>query len=74
MQFCAKQVFPLAGSTERDNLFPAQLWPKLGQMGLLGITAPEEHGGLGKGYFDHLLVMEAISHASRSIGLSYGAQ
>ncbi len=50
------------------------MWPKLGDMGLLGITAPEQHGGLAKGYFDHLLVMEAISEASGSIGLSYGAQ
>lgn len=74
MQFCAKEVAPLAASTERDNLFPASLWPKLGEMGLLGVTASEQYGGLGKGYFDHLLVMEAISQASGSIGLSYGAQ
>lgn len=74
MQFCAKEVAPLSESTEQKNAFPNKLWPKFGGHGLLGITAPEEYGGLGKGYFDHLLVMEAISESSGAIGLSYGAQ
>ena len=49
------------------------MWKKFGDMGLLGITAPEEYGGLGKGYLDHVLVMEEISRASGSVALSYGA-
>lgn len=49
------------------------MWKKFGDMGLLGITAPEEYGGLGRGYLDHCLVMEEISRASGSVALSYGA-
>ncbi|KAK4050972.1 hypothetical protein OIV83_003101 [Microbotryomycetes sp. JL201] len=65
--FADKQVAPLAEQTDKDNAFPMQLWEKFGEMGLLGLTVPEEFGGLGKGYLDH------ISRASGSIALSYGA-
>lgn len=51
---------PLAEKTDRDNLFPAHLWEKFGEMGLLGITAPEEFGGLGKSYLDHVIAMEEV--------------
>lgn len=56
---------PLAEQTDRDNLFPAQLWEKFGEMGLLGITAPEEFGGLGKSYLDHVVAMEEVRCWSR---------
>jgi isovaleryl-CoA dehydrogenase len=53
-------VAPLAEKTDRDNQFPNQLWRKFGDMGLLGITAPEEFGGLGKSYLDHVVAMEEV--------------
>ncbi|GAA6033823.1 hypothetical protein JCM8097_000359 [Rhodosporidiobolus ruineniae] len=72
--FCAAEIPPaLAAEVDRTNEFPAKLWEKLGGMGLLGVTVREEEGGLGKGYLDHLVVMEEISRASGSIALSYGA-
>ncbi|KAM0790114.1 hypothetical protein ACM66B_005440 [Microbotryomycetes sp. NB124-2] len=71
--FADKEVAPLAEQTDKDNAFPMHLWEKFGEMGLLGLTVPEEYGGLGKGYLDHVLVMEEISRASGSIALSYGA-
>ncbi len=72
-QFVAKEIAPLADQTDRDNAFPNELWPKLGAMGLLGITVSEEFGGTNMGYLAHAIVMEEISRASASIGLSYGA-
>lgn len=71
--FAAQEIAPLAAETDRSNEFPNQLWPKFGEMGLLGVTVPEEYGGSGMGYLAHMIAMEEISRASASIGLSYGA-
>ncbi|WP_207907068.1 isovaleryl-CoA dehydrogenase [Cocleimonas flava] len=71
--FAAKEVAPLAAEIDVSNEFPNQLWPVFGEMGLLGITVPEEYGGSDMGYLAHIIAMEEISRASASIGLSYGA-
>ena len=71
--FTADQVAPLAADIDRTNEFPRGLWPKLGQMGLLGITVEEEYGGSGLGYLEHCIAMEELSRGSASVGLSYGA-
>jgi isovaleryl-CoA dehydrogenase len=72
-QFSATEIAPLAQATDQDNEFPNQLWKKMGDMGLLGITCDEQYGGAGMGYLAHSIAMEEISRASASIGLSYGA-
>jgi isovaleryl-CoA dehydrogenase len=72
-QFADKEISPLAQEIDATNLFPRQLWPKLGKMGLLGITVDESYGGANMRYIDHVIAMEEISRASGSIGLSYGA-
>jgi isovaleryl-CoA dehydrogenase len=71
--FAAKEIAPRAASIDRDNAFPRDLWPRMGAIGLHGITAPEEYGGLGLGYVEHCVAMEEVSRASGSVGLSYGA-
>lgn len=67
------RVKPLADKADRENAFPNELWPELGELGLLGITVPEEFGGAGLGYLAHIIVVEEISRVSAAIGMSYGA-
>ncbi len=71
--FCANEIAPMAADVDRCNVFPRQLWPKLGQLGVLGMTVAESYGGVDLGYLAHTVVMEEISRASGAIGLSYGA-
>ena len=71
--FTADQISPLAAEVDKSNVFPRALWPKLGHMGLLGITVEEEYGGSGLGYLEHCVAMEELSRGSASVGLSYGA-
>ncbi|MFH1871612.1 MAG: isovaleryl-CoA dehydrogenase [Pseudomonadota bacterium] len=72
-QFAQKEILPRAAEIDRVNEFPADLWKKFGDMGLLGMTAGEEYGGTNMGYLAHMVAMEEISRASASVGLSYGA-
>jgi isovaleryl-CoA dehydrogenase len=71
--FAQEHIAPRAAEIDRTNTFPRDLWPKLGDLGLLGVTVEEAYGGAGLGYTEHVVVMEEISRASASVGLSYGA-
>lgn len=72
-KFASDRIAPIADGVDRENKFPRELWPELGELGLLGITVEDEYGGSGLGYLAHVIAMEEISRASASIGLSYGA-
>jgi len=72
-QFAADEIAPRAAEIDRANQFPADLWRKMGDLGLLGITVEEEFGGTNMGYLAHVIAMEEVSRASASVGLSYGA-
>jgi len=71
--FCEREIVPIADRVDQSNEFPRSLWPLLGELGVLGITAEEKYGGAGLGYLAHCVVMEEISRASGAVGLSYGA-
>jgi isovaleryl-CoA dehydrogenase len=72
-QFAADDIAPRAADIDRENRFPSELWRRMGDIGLLGITVEEEYGGTAMGYLAHVIAMEEISRASASVGLSYGA-
>jgi isovaleryl-CoA dehydrogenase len=71
--FAAKEIAPRADEIDRTNTFPRDLWPRMGELGLHGITVEEELGGSGLGYLEHCIAVEEVSRASASVGLSYGA-
>jgi isovaleryl-CoA dehydrogenase len=73
MSFTAEEIAPRAAEIDRSNDFPMDLWHKMGDLGVLGITADPDHGGAGMGYLEHVVAMEEISRGSAAVGLSYGA-
>lgn len=72
-RWAQERVKPVAAQVDRENVFPAELWREMGELGLLGITVPEEYGGTGMGYLAHTIAVEEIARASASVSLSYGA-
>ena len=70
--FASNHVAPRADSIDRENTFPRDLWPKLGELGLFGVTVPENYGGAGMGFVEQVIAVEEMSRASASVGLSYG--
>ena len=72
-RMCDAELAPRAAEIDRSNQFPADMWKKLGDLGVLGMTVPESYGGTGLGYLAHVVAMEEVSRASASVGLSYGA-
>ena len=73
MRFADDEIAPRAADIDRENDFPADLWRKMGDLGILGVTVEEEYGGAAMGYLEHVVAMEEVSRASASVGLSYGA-
>ena len=73
MSFASEQIAPIADEIDRSDRFPRELWPRMGALGLLGVTVEEDYGGSGMGYLEHCVAMEEVSRASASVGLSYGA-
>lgn len=71
--FAGERIAPIAAQVDREDSFPRYLWPELGRLGVLGVTAPEEHGGAGLGYLAHVVAAEEVSRASGSVGISYVA-
>src|SRR3954467_621327 len=71
--YAHQRIAPMAAQIDHDNRFPRELWPEMGDLGLLGITVEESLGGSGMGYLAHVVAMEEVSRASASVGLSYGA-
>ncbi|EGG21465.1 isovaleryl-CoA dehydrogenase [Cavenderia fasciculata] len=72
-EFAQNELAPIAAQVDKDNVFPSHMWKKMGELGLLGITAPAKYGGLELGYTSHCIAMEELSRASASVALSYGA-
>ena len=72
-RFADERIAPLAARIDAEDAFPRELWPQMGELGLHGITVEEEWGGLGLGYFEHVVAIEEVARASASVGLSYGA-
>ena len=72
-RFADDRIAPLAAKADREDWFPQELWPEMGELGLHGMTVSEEDGGTGLGYLEHTIAVEEVSRASASIGLSYGA-
>ncbi len=72
-RFAAAEVAPIAAEIDKTDRFPRELWPRMGELGLHGITVEEEHGGSGLGYLEHAIAVEELSRASAAVGLSYGA-
>jgi isovaleryl-CoA dehydrogenase len=72
-RFADERIAPRASEIDRSNVFPRDLWPELGELGLLGLTVPPEYGGAGMGYLAHIVAMEEVSRASAAVALSYGA-
>jgi len=72
-KFAGKEIAPRAAEIDRSNIFPNELWRRLGELGVLGITVEEEYGGINMGYLAHIVAMEEISRACAAVGLSYGA-
>ena len=70
-KFATEECKPLAAEMDKTMKFPHHMWKRLGEMGVLGMTAPEEYGGMGLGYFEHCLVTEELSKANAALGLSY---
>ena len=72
-QFAVRELAPISNEIDTKNAFPLSLWPKLGELGILGLTVSESDGGAGLGYLEHVIAMEVLSRYSASVGLSYGA-